>query len=1274
VRACFLESARVSHVVIAVPHLNDGELTEVEAAYPALARPLANAGLRSLLRNPYVLDKALQISWSAERSLPQSEHAFRSIFWGQIVRADHRLGGGRPRLREEAFVQIALRRARALTLYALCNGLDPAVVDELRRDSLIVSSEESTLLVAPAHDVLEDWAILQWLEEQHVTCEGSLRELSATIGAHPAVRRAYRKWVAELVDRDPAAADRLFQAAVVDEEVSAQFRDDTLVSLLRAPSSPAWLERHGGELLAHNKDLLRRVIHLLRVACVTTPAWLPSSAGHGSLLNVPDGPAWASVLQLVHAHLREFAPQDCLLLLGLIEDWGRSVSWWAPYPDGAEAVAAIAHWLLPMCDNYRSADQRKRTMQVIAKIPNADRERFEILLRGTGEHNRRDRTVEDFREIVFAGIEGTPAARDLPDLVVSMATNYLLCSEADLRRDWRYGRSLDLETLFGIKEGLQLNSFPKSAYRGPFLPLLRYHPRKGLDFVITVFNHSAEWYAHPRVLKRVEPPFEIELTFADGTSRTQWCNARLWNWYRGSSVGPYVLQSLLMALERWLLEFAETGPHELDAVLLDLLQRSDSAALTAVVASVATAFPHASGETLLVLLRSPMCILLDGRRRAHEMSVSAGRLDWMLPVHAEDSIYEAEQKEADAQPHRQRDLEAAVANLQLGPLAVRVHEILDQHRAALPPISEQDDDDRVWRLVIHRMDLRQYTITEHAAEATTATDETTSSEPAKRSLRLDLKEPEPDVKEMADKSTARFAAMNARLGLLMWGHHVFKHEYQATYDPNQWRQRLVQAQSADATSLGDEEPDMARSGPSIVAAVCIRDHWEEMSDDERQWAIDLMCAEVMRHAEVWNRSARVQQYDMLADRPCAWVLLLLLGQSLSPAQQLRVHEAFVTALTHAIGEVRWYAAWGVATQLWSIDRELTFRCVNTIATEATLVKRARDVEKERPYHEQRQLDDIEAEAARVVRQRFWQVDSIAEDAYETLDISEWFGAEANARILAILGQEPTEPSTIAAFRRAAETLVAWWDADDDRNRSSYKGRRERNHQTESVLSDLLRNFVMRTSAAAATTIVKPILDAVDRHPREISWFVRGLTTVEDREPNTSHFWLLWKLFADRVRRAQWLARMKDEYFAGNEMVSAIFLGLSWKEEVRHWRSLEGHANHMHALLEDLPPSSMVLDAYVRFLYHIGEQSLPEAFVRIAKRLQLGDPQQMLRKTNTVFLLEVLLQRHVYRRPLELKRDRVVRDAVLFLLDLLVANGSSAAFRMRDDFVTPVSNK
>ena len=215
------------------------------------------------------------------------------------------------------------------------------------------------------------------------------------------------------------------------------------------------------------------------------------------------------------------------------------------------------HWLLAGYDNYHSEDLRKRVLRVIAKIPKADTARFEAVLRGTvKEVERRDRIADNFREIIFSGLDGMPAARDLPDLVVSVAADHLLATEEDLRMDHYSRSSLDLETLFGIKEDLQHDFFPASAIRGPWIPLLRHHPRQALDFFIKVFNHSADWYAHPRVDDRLEPAWEIELTFADGTVRKHWGNPRLWNLYRGTSVGPYVLQSLLMALEKWLLDFA----------------------------------------------------------------------------------------------------------------------------------------------------------------------------------------------------------------------------------------------------------------------------------------------------------------------------------------------------------------------------------------------------------------------------------------------------------------------------------------------------------------------------------------------------------------------------------------------------------------------------------------------------------------------------------------------------------------------------------------------
>ena len=204
----------VIHSVVTVPPLDDEELARIEAANPSLAKPLASASLRRVLRNPYILDKAREIHWAAERSVPQSEGEFRKLFWREIVRANHHTAGGMPGRRENVFVQVALRRARALTLYALCNDLDPEAVHQLCHDSLVVRSLDDDSQLAPAHDVMEDWAILHWIQTQYLTHEHSLSELSATIGLHPAVRRTYRKWVTEFVASDPDAADRLFQTVI----------------------------------------------------------------------------------------------------------------------------------------------------------------------------------------------------------------------------------------------------------------------------------------------------------------------------------------------------------------------------------------------------------------------------------------------------------------------------------------------------------------------------------------------------------------------------------------------------------------------------------------------------------------------------------------------------------------------------------------------------------------------------------------------------------------------------------------------------------------------------------------------------------------------------------------------------------------------------------------------------------------------------------------------------------------------------------------------------
>jgi hypothetical protein len=137
-------------------------------------------------------------------------------------------------------------------------------------------------------------------------------------------------------------------------------------------------------------------------------------------------------------------------------------------------------------------------------------------------------------------------------------------------------------------------------------------------------------------------------------------------------------------------------------------------------------------------------------------------------LRAENKTYEEERKKSNALSHRKHDLEAAIANLQLGPLAPRVHAIIDRYIAALPAPDKRNKHDLTWQLALHRMDFRQYNVadTQPAAGEIAAAD---GKGPPKNYIRLEPKPPAPEVQQLIDESTKTFGEMNARLGVYMWG-------------------------------------------------------------------------------------------------------------------------------------------------------------------------------------------------------------------------------------------------------------------------------------------------------------------------------------------------------------------------------------------------------------------------------------------------------------------------------------------------------------------------
>jgi hypothetical protein len=180
VRSSFLEHAGLPHAVVSIPELTDGELNQAVDAFPKLRRPATNTILRKLFHNPYLLDKAARMQWPEDQPLPRDERSFRTKVWRELVRKDHHNVHALPQRREQTFVEVALRRARALSLFAPCDDLDREAMAQLRNDDLIASHEKTDTLAAPAHDVLEDWAILQWIEQRFARHEGMARPLTRT--------------------------------------------------------------------------------------------------------------------------------------------------------------------------------------------------------------------------------------------------------------------------------------------------------------------------------------------------------------------------------------------------------------------------------------------------------------------------------------------------------------------------------------------------------------------------------------------------------------------------------------------------------------------------------------------------------------------------------------------------------------------------------------------------------------------------------------------------------------------------------------------------------------------------------------------------------------------------------------------------------------------------------------------------------------------------------------------------------------------------------------
>ncbi|MCG7878025.1 MAG: ATP-binding protein [Candidatus Thiodiazotropha taylori] len=1245
VRNSLLAPLGLLHSVHEVPPLSDGDLQLVQEAVTSLDLPLRDSQLRAFLRTPYVLDMASRLEWEEGAHL-ENARAFREKCWKELIRAEHFTAAGMPRRREAAFIDVAHRRATELRPFVRPDSPDAEALDALVQASLIACAPQSSAFFAPAHDVLEDWAIIRWLDEQFSSTEDPIIVLADCVGGYPALRRGFRRWLGERFEISTDTARNFVLGALDQPELPSYFRDDCLVAALLSDSASDFLAGCMDRIERGDTQLLSQIIHVLRVACKSSPRWL-SIPGLPSQMLVPEGPGWVPVLQVVSRLIHNLLPTNALLIMGLVEDWAKQIDWNNAFPAGSKEAGLIVEALLPCFDGYRFDDARKRTIEVLLKIPRAV-PGFNGLIARAETCDRRDYAASDLADLILGSVSGAYACRDFPAEVISLVNVRLRLTDADFEHEYHLS-ALEVSQVFGIREHGVSEFFPASALQGPFGALLRSHPREGLDFILDLLNHAGEWYGTQRWPGgSLEPAWQITLDIPDSGPVQQWMNGRLYGMYRGMTVGPDVLQSALMALEAWLLGAAEMEGVNLETWLLYILRTSNNVMATAVVASICIAYPDKAGRAGLALLTNRELIDCDRSRVVSESTAGLEMFSGMNPSHL---IYEQERKQSNSRKHRREDLESLAVRMQLTDLREDVWQIIDRHRSELP--DDQDEGTLVWRLALHRMDVRGY----RPVDAPESASEESTEDVGNR-VYLGPGEIEPDVQRIVDENSESQAITNRHLGLVNRARNAWQDR--SSKESAEWKALLGEAQAIER-ELGEPE-DYCRGGAGIVAAVCVRDHVDELNNEELNWCARRIELEVRQNATDPDDTTRVGRGGILwPDRACASVVPLLAVHERCDAQAL-----LALALTHPVDEVVTYAHAGVGAFLKDPYKELVLQCAAAAAYRGRLIAAVRDEEAALPYYEQTRGRDLMDRVVPAVREAIEGAVLDIPNELASLDFDDWTSATAIRMILEMFGHHPDWEEARQFFSRVTEWLAIVWDR--DRRHSRDEGRR--NYELEHEALRAVARFLLKLPIEEAQRICQPLIDGVDLNTRKAADFLQDLIVAADGGADDC-FWDLWQAIADKAVNAPWVGRLDSERPYEESFINRVFLGTYWKDDVKHWERLEGHAHRLDTLATRLPAVTTCLEAYSRFLYTIGQQSLPDAFKVVAALFEKGDTVRMASSSEIAFHLESLLRRFVYSEPHRLKSDTTLRDAVLVILDALISAGSSSAYRMRDDFVTPL---
>ena len=1222
--------------------------------------------LFDLLKNPFYLGQYLNaISEAGSSRMELTQQGFKNRLWeGQIAKTSYRVNNLHLK-RERCFINLARTRADCggffITEVADC---DENALKALEEDE-IIERETSSGRFFISHDIYEEWA-LERLIEGSFQSASDFNALFEELGNSLPIRRAFRTWLSEQLLSNRDRVKGLIQASFTSENVATHWKDEILISVLLSDNAEAFFQMFERELLQNQQKLLLRVIFLLRIACKEIDEGLLKLMGVtkrsismlSTVFTKPKGTGWSCAIRFLYDH-RESIPDSNAESIPLLEDWTSKVQ----TADTTRVAGLLAL-------SYYEAWHRDKQLRYRKLRPNKDK-LIGIISSTSGEIKKElaaifERIISK-REISYqtehyelvkralsSATESYVIARNLPEQVLKLAD--LVWYDDPKRKRDRYEHhspSVEVESRFGISV-TRTDYSPASAFQTPIFQLLQCAAKPTLDFILSFTNRAAECYAKSDFGREVE---EVEVVL-DGEGKVkQYISARLWHAYRGMHVSTDLLESIHMALEKWLLEQAKTASQsEIQDLCKYLMRNSRSASITAVIVSVVLSQPFKLFNVATILFQTKEFFFYDTARWTGDLSSS--RFTIGTGLNYRHKGFEEERIEASKDPHRRLSLEQLTFNYQLYRLEGEsaeaaqgrqqiIGQILDEHYAKLGDGTTESEDERTWRLYLARMDRRKMDAEVKQQDGQTVVQFTP---------RID-----PELKKFSEDSLISSSEAMKYSSLYLWSHTRFRQEderckqyRQYEEDPNQ---AILEIKSIRDEVLSSEQDVWSRSYnapiPAYVCAVLIRDFSDKLSEEDRTF-----CKEVLlQFASI--PVAGTSHYDHTDGVEPAVLTLPLLLKHLPDDRQSIKSLMFMLLIYRSPSRASKLIVQAILNHLWKLnfdDAQSMFLGYLLLKPEyEKLLNEAR-----KKYYRKSRFGEVPEESVleAFLKAHETTIETIVANDVKSDQLPDLRLLDLDVLNLAFQLLPPgTKDRTHEKFLRVAFEVFAERIFDDGEDKIDL-----------GLKHDILQKvaaIVLRTSPAETVSYIKPFVESF-RASRGTAEIFERFLWEQDVLQAYEQFWLVWNAFYPKI--VDLSKGGSSRYDVQSVIHNYLFAWNYWNQNAKDWHTLkEREKAFFQRVASDMGHHPAVLYSMAKVLNQVGSGFFEDGIIWLSDMLRNNCELETAElEENTTYYLENVIRKYALLKRATIRSSAEIRSRVLTILNFLIEKGSVVGYLLRED--------